>query len=271
SIEGVGGPFDHGLTVLKDDQWKNARSIVSPTFSSAKLKAMYTLMNETSDIYRDRLIEYADKQEIFNINQLSGQYTLDTISSCLFGIETNSLKNENATLIRHLKKFFTIDFTNIFLYILLISPRLAGYLGKKGYSILPKDAIDYVSTIVNHVISRRRQHLETRNDFIQMMIAHEQESKDDELTSEHTETKHPQQQRGTLKKTLTDKEIFSQGLVFLVAGYETTSALLSFFFYFMAIEPVVQEKVYEEIQQELGDDEITHEKLSPIFAELVSD
>ncbi|CAF4399420.1 unnamed protein product, partial [Rotaria magnacalcarata] len=68
SIEGVGGPFDHGLTVLKDDQWKNARSIVSPTFSSAKLKAMYTLMNETSDIYRDRLIEYADKQEIFNIN-----------------------------------------------------------------------------------------------------------------------------------------------------------------------------------------------------------
>ncbi|CAF1289098.1 unnamed protein product [Rotaria magnacalcarata] len=249
SIEGVAGPFDHGLTVLKDDQWKNARSIVSPTFSSAKLKAMYTLMNET---------------KIFNINQLSGQYTLDTISSCLFGIETNSLKNENATLIRHLKKFFTIDFTNIFLYILLISPRLAGYLGKKGYSILPKDAIDYVSTIVNHVISRRRQHLETRNDFIQMMIAHEQESKDDELTSEHTETKHPQQQRGTLKKTLTDKEIFSQGLVFLVAGYETTSALLSFFFYFMAIEPVVQEKVYEEIQQELGDDEITHEKLSQL-------
>ena len=51
---------------------------------------------------------------------------------------------------------------------------------------------------------------------------------------------------------LNDKEIFSQGLVFLVAGYETTSALLSFFFYFMAIEPVVQEKVYEEIQQELG-------------------
>ncbi|CAF5147143.1 unnamed protein product, partial [Rotaria magnacalcarata] len=32
----------------------------------------------------------------------------------------------------------------------------------------------------------------------------------------------------------------------------------------MAIEPVVQEKVYEEIQQELGDDEITHEKLSQL-------
>ncbi|CAF4121234.1 unnamed protein product, partial [Rotaria magnacalcarata] len=173
TIEGITGPFEHGLPVLKDEQWKNARSIVSPTFSSAKLKAMYTLMNETSDMYRDRLLEYADKQEIFNINELSGKYTLDTISSCLFGIETNSLKNENATLIKHLKKFFTIDFTNIFLYILVISPRLGCYLAKKGYSIFPSDAINYVSNIVNHVISRRRQHLERRNDFIQMMIDHE--------------------------------------------------------------------------------------------------
>ncbi|CAF3300100.1 unnamed protein product [Rotaria socialis] len=68
TIEGITGPFEHGLPVLKDEQWKNARSIVSPTFSSAKLKAMYTLMNETSDTYRDRLLEYADKKEIFNIN-----------------------------------------------------------------------------------------------------------------------------------------------------------------------------------------------------------
>ena len=38
-----------------------------------------------------------------------------------------------------------------------------------------------------------------------------------------------------------------------MAGYETTSILLSFFFYVMATEPVVQEKVYEEIQREIGD------------------
>ena len=38
-MEGLSGPFDHGLTTLQDEQWKNARSIVSPTFSSAKLKA----------------------------------------------------------------------------------------------------------------------------------------------------------------------------------------------------------------------------------------
>jgi cytochrome P450 len=52
---------------------------------------------------------------------------------------------------------------------------------------------------------------------------------------------------------LTDKEIFSQAFVFLLAGFETTSALMSFFFYVMVTEPVIQEKIYEEIRQEVGD------------------
>jgi cytochrome P450 len=52
---------------------------------------------------------------------------------------------------------------------------------------------------------------------------------------------------------LNDKEILGQALIFLVAGFETTSVLMSFFFYVMATEPAIQEKVYDEIRQELGD------------------
>lgn len=51
---------------------------------------------------------------------------------------------------------------------------------------------------------------------------------------------------------LNDKEILGQALVFLIAGYETTSVLMSFVFYIMATEPIVQEKVYDEIRRELG-------------------
>ncbi len=51
---------------------------------------------------------------------------------------------------------------------------------------------------------------------------------------------------------LNDKEILGQALIFLIAGYETVSTLLSFFFYVMATEPTIQEKLYEEIQQEIG-------------------
>jgi len=97
-----------------------------------------------------------------------------------------------------------------------------------------------------------------------MMIDHEEEIKHEEQID-----KQEQQQSGTLKKStkrifdviltyclvlaLNDKEILGQALIFLVAGYETTSVLMSFFFYVMATEPVIQEKIYEEIQQEIGD------------------
>ena len=52
---------------------------------------------------------------------------------------------------------------------------------------------------------------------------------------------------------LNDREILGQALIFLLAGYETTSILISFFFYVMATEPTIQEKVFSEIQQEIGD------------------
>ena len=52
---------------------------------------------------------------------------------------------------------------------------------------------------------------------------------------------------------LTNEEILSQAFVFLVGGYETTSALMSFFFYVMATQTEIQEKIYDEIRQELGD------------------
>ena len=51
---------------------------------------------------------------------------------------------------------------------------------------------------------------------------------------------------------LSNNEILGQAAVFLVAGYETTSVLMSFFFYIMATHPQIQEKVYDEIQQVIG-------------------
>ncbi len=144
--------------------------------------------------------------------------------------------------------------------ILVLSPGLARRLSEKGYSIFPRDTMNYLTSLFNQILSRRREHLERRNDFIQIMVDHEGEVKYEEQTNK---------QEQQLKKSrdellysiwthdwilaLNDKEILGQAAVFLVAGYETTSVLMSFFFYVMATEPIIQEKVYEEIRQELGD------------------
>ncbi|CAF4069623.1 unnamed protein product [Adineta steineri] len=125
--------------------------------------------------------------------------------------------------------------------------------------MLPRDAVSYITDLVNQIVARRRQHLERRNDFIQIMIDHEEEVQHEEQAEKQEEKR-----RGTLSKTLNDREILAQALVFMTAGYETTSILMSFFFYVMATEPIIQEKVYDEIRQEIGDDDITQEKLGEL-------
>ncbi len=82
----------------------------------------------------------------------------------------------------------------------MISPRLAIYLAKKGYSVFPSTPMNYITNVINQILTRRRQHPERRNDFIQIMVDHEKEIKHEEQINQQTEK--PQgQQWGTLSKS----------------------------------------------------------------------
>jgi cytochrome P450 len=54
-----------------------------------------------------------------------------------------------------------------------------------------------------------------------------------------------------LKKKLTNAEILSQSLIFLMAGYETTASTLEFVTYNLVKHPLVQQKLCDEIDQVL--------------------
>ena len=62
---------------------------------------------------------------------------------------------------------------------------------------MPRDSVNYTTNLVNQILARRRQHLERRNDFIQMMVDHEEEVKHEEQIDEQE-----QQKLGTLKKSM---------------------------------------------------------------------
>ncbi len=53
----------------------------------------------------------------------------------------------------------------------------------------------YLTQLVNQILNRRREHLEQRNDFIQIMVDHEEQMKHDEITDKQ------EQQWRTLKKS----------------------------------------------------------------------
>lgn len=88
--------------------------------------------------------------------------------------------------------YFTESKYFLHFFTLVMFPRLAGYLEKRGYCIWPVDAANYTMNVVNQILARRRQHLERRNDFIQTMVDCEEEEKSIEKKG---------QQWGTLKKS----------------------------------------------------------------------
>ena len=72
---------------------------------------------------------------------------------------------------------------------------ISSLFGWQGLSILPKDTVNYLTTVINQILTRRREHLERRNDFIQIMVDHEEEVKDEQ------ERDKQDQHWGTLKKS----------------------------------------------------------------------
>ena len=83
-------------------------------------------------------------------------------------------------------------------------PRLGQFLGKRGFTILPTDALNYITPIVNDILARRRAQLERRNDFIQIMVDHEKEAENEE---ENKKTSEQSQETGTIIKKSRSKSL----------------------------------------------------------------
>ena len=49
------------------------------------------------------------------------------------------------------------------------------------------------------------------------------------------------------QQRLTDEQIVTHSVIFLLAGYETTSTALAYVSYMLALNPTVQEKLQQEI------------------------
>ena len=153
--------------------------------------------------------------------------TLEVILSTAFGVDASIQLGENTEMLENAKALFRTP------GILRQLARLP--FGKsllKLMSSLSGNKPQYFQGVAKEIIkSRRQQGLTGRKDLLHlMMVANE------ETTVE-----------GVSK--LSDEEIVAQSIIFLLAGYETSSNTLSFTLYHLAVNPDVQDKLRKEIIQ----------------------
>nr|CAD7569190.1 unnamed protein product [Timema californicum] len=152
----------------------------------------------------------------------------DVITKCLFSIEGDSLKKEDANFRKYGKKVF--DFT-LMRALELLTFVFVPSLNKLGCSIFfQKETDAFIKTKFKELIGERRtDRLHQKNDLINLLV------KLTDSSSERNETE------------LTDEDVVAQAAIFFTAGFESTSITTSFALYELALFPSIQWRLRAEI------------------------
>ncbi|KAB7501325.1 putative cytochrome P450 [Armadillidium nasatum] len=90
-------------------EWREIRMAISPVFSVNKLRNLYPLVCQQGDKFVGLLRQVGDQRKEIEIRELCGQFTMETIASCAFGIECNAMDSDRATFTKMASKIFVLS------------------------------------------------------------------------------------------------------------------------------------------------------------------
>ncbi|XP_020656156.3 thromboxane-A synthase [Pogona vitticeps] len=253
-------PLADSILMLRDERWKDVRSLLTQVFRAAKIKEMTPLINQACDILLSNLKVYADSGTAFDIQRNYGCFTLDVVASVAFGTCVDSWTNPSHIFVKNTRTFLEPAISKPLLFLTIAFPFIMIPLCR----ILPnKKRAEvngfFINAIKNTIAFRDQQDPnERRRDFLQLML--DARSSTNDVIMEHFDMDDqaevclhksktaanealPQKQQ----QRLSDDEIAGQASLFLVAGYETTNSALSFATYLLATNPKCQEKLLQEV------------------------
>lgn len=232
---------------LKNEKWKHIRAAMTPIFTTGKMKNMFYLIERCAT----ELMLYLDKQMAdglpVNIKDAMARYTTDVITSCAFGIESNSLKNPDSEFNTYTRKF--VEYTTLKSFATLaisFAPKLQSVLRLK---ILDDGIVTFLRKTVWSAVQYREKNNVDRKDFLDNMMVLR---------------KRGQEANGAVNVVTIDGDDFvAQSYAFLLAGFETSSSTMTFALYELSLQPAIQERMRTEIEQvmEKYNQEMTYEAI----------
>jgi cytochrome P450 family 6 len=232
-------PLSAHLFSLDGQKWRNLRTKLTPTFTSGKMKMMFpTIVKVGEELNRTMSLNVKENQEI-EIREVLSRFTTDVIGTCAFGLECNSLKDPDAEF----RKYGRRVFEAIGPFKVLFTNQFKSFSQKLRLTILPKDITAFFMKAVKDTVAYREEHNIKRNDFMDLLV----EMKKSEDSS----------------NKLTIEEIAAQSFIFFLAGFETSSTVMSFALYELALNQKVQNQARKCVQDVLkkNNGELTYESL----------
>ncbi|XP_050173804.1 cytochrome P450 3A9-like [Myiozetetes cayanensis] len=236
----LAGVLSNAISLAEDEQWKRLRTVLSPTFTSGKLKEMFPIMKHYGEVLVKNIENQLKKDSSLSVKDIFGSYSMDVVTSTSFGVNIDSMNNPKDPFVGEMKKLVKFDFFDPIFILSFVFPFITPLLAKMNFSFFPADAVDFfMRSIAKIKKEREKEAHKGRVDFLQLMIE-----------SQHS-ANHENKEANHSYKALTDTEILAQAFIFIFAGYEPTSNTLGYLAYELAMHPDVQQKLVQEIDAAL--------------------
>lgn len=222
------------------------------------MRQMFQLVSECAEDMTSYFIDEANNGKMLNyeMKELFRKYTNDVIASCAFGIKVNSCrdpKNEFFVMGTHATDFTSHRLLSRFLAI-KIMPAVTKAL---DFNFFDSKTINFFSTMVLSNMKVRDEKKIHRPDMINMLmqvrkgtVSDEEDKGHQQLNDEGFSTVHESEiGKMSVQRKWADHELVAQCFLFFVAGFDTSSTLLTFLTYELALNQNIQEKLYHEIYE----------------------
>ena len=160
------------MTSAEGDRRKSIRATFTPIFTSGKMKAMMVYVQETCKKLINALDELAEKNEEFELKEVLGKYSMDTIASCAFGVDSQAFTNKESKFVEYAANLFQTTASDGIKFMLYVIPFDIGIYILRALNLpfWKKDEAEFFYNVILDSLKQRRESKVRRNDLIDLMV-----------------------------------------------------------------------------------------------------
>ncbi|KAL5142384.1 Cytochrome P450 714A2 [Glycine soja] len=226
--------FGNGLVMVEGNEWVSHRHVIAPAFSPLNLKAMASMMTESTNQMIDRWIAQINSgNPKIDVEREVVETAGEIIAKTSFGMKGKNAKEVSEKLrALQMTLFKTTRYVGVpFGKCFNVKKTLeAKKLGKEIDKLL-------LSVITSRMKSIKRQ---TQEDLLGLLLQGNNNHQDD----------------GKLGKTFTTRDLLDECKTFFFAGHETTALAISWTLFLLAMHEDWQIQLRDEIREVVGDKEL---------------
>ncbi|CAH2107640.1 unnamed protein product [Euphydryas editha] len=237
-------PFLKNLFHADGDSWKLLRQRLTPAFTTSKLKNMFPLIVKCAEKLEHMGEEIIARGGECDVRDFMARFTTEFIGACGFGIEMDTINNENSMFRKLGKQMFHRSRRDVFLILLWeIFPEL-----RKMIRIFDKNLEKTLSTIILKIFEQRNFKPSGRNDFVDILLELAAKGK---IKGDSLEYRNSNGLPKEVELEIDLQCLMAQVFVFFGAGFETSSSATSFTLHELAYNIDLQQKIQAEIDKVL--------------------